>query len=122
MNNLTFSILLVLVLVALEARANSVESVYRRDSVLPDEMKPMILAKLKEQCPDAIAPGGLSELITTVRADKIDQGLIDYYYVTTFDARYYPDGMHPNHTTITVHSAEYSPSIIEVGPVHCSTS
>lgn len=93
---------------SVSALANTLETVYKKDTQLPVALQERILKVLKERCPDMIQPYGLREKTTEVRVDRVDQGVIDRYYTTTFSARWYFDGYHPSTSYIEVKSAEYS--------------
>ncbi|MCM2277315.1 MAG: hypothetical protein NDJ89_04510 [Oligoflexia bacterium] len=99
--------------------ANTPETAFRKDSAVPDELKILILEELRSRCPDGISYGGLAELQTAVRQDRVDQGVIDSYYVTSFASRYAVDGVSPKQAIIVVHSAAYahSPLILEVSRI-----
>lgn len=89
------------------SQANTIESAFKSDSVVPKELQVRILESVTTQCGELVTQYGLSEIITKVREDKVDQGMVDYFYETTFKSRYYPDGMHPGSTYLTVESAKY---------------
>ena len=91
----------------LAALANTVESAYLQNSILPQELKGMILDALQAKCPEAISPYGLSEVETVVRSGDF-QGKPYRFYTTNFRSRYYSDGMHPATLNITVYSADRS--------------
>lgn len=92
----------------LTVNANTVESVYNDGSKLHRILKTEILDTLtsKFSCINAY---GLKEIETEVVVDEVDQGVVDYYYTTTFSATYTYD-YHPNNTTIVVRSAKYAGS------------
>lgn len=100
--------LFILLLVSSLTQANTVESTFRPDSSLPLELRENILHAIKSECGNLITAYGLREITTEVRIERVDQGVLDYYYETTFSSRYYFDRMHPTHTTITVASAKYA--------------
>jgi hypothetical protein len=87
--------------------ANTAESVYLKDSVLPQSLRHRVLDQIKIRCPDISVELGLKEISTRVHYEKIDQGVLDYFYTTTFLANYRFDGIHLSFAYITVESAEY---------------
>lgn len=104
------------------AFANTVDSAFERESPIPVELRSRILQAIQSQCTDHISAYGLKETRTDVRMEKIDQGVVDYFYTTTFTSRYFFDGMHPVTTYITVESAQFSFSNgdnLEVSSVIC---
>ena len=98
-------ILLALVFVSLAAQAVSPEQVFRRDSQLPKELQQRVLNQALT-CGDYVAHWSLQEKATTVRVDRIDQGIVDYYYTTELTVQYYFDGTHPATHSIYVQSAQ----------------
>ncbi|WP_372655465.1 hypothetical protein, partial [Halobacteriovorax sp.] len=80
--------------------ANTVETVYNVDSKLNKLLQVEIADALtsKFSCINAY---GLKEVSTKVVVDEVDQGIVDYYYTTTFSVDYTYD-YHPNTTTIVV--------------------
>lgn len=95
-------------LVALSAQANTLDSVFKKDSAIPVELQQRILDAINTRCGRLVMQYGLQEQSTNVRVERIDQGVIDYYFSTTFSSRYNFDGTHPVTTYITVESAQYS--------------
>lgn len=93
--------------VSLSSFANTTESVFKKDSQISKQLQARILETLNARCSNLITPYRLTEEATTVRVEKVDQGITDYYYTTVFSSRYYFDGMHPSYTEITVESVEY---------------
>lgn len=100
---------LAVTLTLLSIAAAAASPVFRADSQLPQELQTRVLAQIHEDCPKAYE---LSELETTSRENRVDQGVIDVYYTTKILARWNYDGMHPDAVgeTITVESAEYAVS------------
>ncbi len=94
-------------LVSVSTFANDLQSVYKKDTVLPVRVQERVLETLKTQCPNLLINWGLTEVITTLRVDKVDQGITDYYYTTSFSSRFYFDGMHPSYADITVESVNW---------------
>lgn len=93
---------------SMQAQANNSDSVFKKDSELPRNLQERVLAAVQSKCANLIMNYGLSEIATEVRIERIDQGVIDRFYTTTFFSRYLFDGTHPTTTYITVESAEYS--------------
>ncbi|MGZ5278994.1 MAG: hypothetical protein ACXWC9_03580 [Pseudobdellovibrionaceae bacterium] len=75
-----------ILLFSLISQANTVESTFKIDSPIPQDLKVMILDKLSKTCSNAVVENGLTEVQTEVSKVKIDQGQIDYYFTTTFTA------------------------------------
>jgi len=75
-----------ILLFSLISQANTVESTFKIDSPIPQDLKVMILEKLTQTCASAVVENGLTEVQTEVNTVKIDQGQIDYYFTTTFKA------------------------------------
>lgn len=99
--------LLLTLTLSVSAHANTVESVFKKDSLLPLELQKRVLSAIEKKCQDVLTENGLAESATTVREDHIDNGIVDYYYTTTFSSRYYFADQHPTYAYFTVESAEY---------------
>ncbi|WPU63197.1 hypothetical protein [Peredibacter starrii] len=93
---------------SVSALANTIDFTFKKDSPISVELQQRLLKVLKERCPEMVQPYGLREVTTAVRIDRVDQGIIDRYYTTTFSARWYFDGYHPSTSYIEVESVEYS--------------
>ncbi len=93
---------------SITAHANTVETVFDKDSKVPTDLQARILNYVNTKCSAVIANYGLNEVSTSVRLDRIDQGVVDQYFTTTFSSRYYFDGMHPTTIYFTVESAVYA--------------
>ncbi|ATH08647.1 hypothetical protein BIY24_12025 [Halobacteriovorax marinus] len=102
------SLMTLLFLSCVSVSANTVESIYSAESKLHPALKKEIAAVLLEdyKCINAY---GLRELSTEVVVDRVDQGVVDYYYTTTFSATYTYD-YHPNTAKVVVKSAKYAGS------------
>ncbi len=96
------------------AFANTVESVYKIDSMLPSQLKQLIITEVTRKCPDSITPYGLNEMQTVVQSGSFE-GEAYSFYTTQFDSRYYFDGMHPSHTVLTVYSEQRGADKFSVG-------
>ncbi len=92
----------------LAVSANTVESIYQEDSALHRLLKVEIAQALTDKF-NCINPYGIKEVETVVEVDRVDQGVIDYYYTTTFSITYTYD-YHPNSTRVVVRSAKYAGS------------
>ncbi len=92
-------------LVSLVASANTLESVYQKNSILPVGLQKEILIGLSEKCPQGISNFGLKEIRTTAQKSQMN-GQDVIFYTTAFESRYYFDGMHPSTTNIEVQSRE----------------
>ncbi len=97
-----------LLLISFSASANTIESIYKSDSILHPLLKAEIAEVLTAEY-SCINAYGLHEVKTEVVVDEVDQGIVDYYYTTTFSATYTYD-FHPNNTTVVVRSAKYAGS------------
>ncbi|WP_408096250.1 hypothetical protein ACJVC5_14520 [Peredibacter sp. HCB2-198] len=93
---------------SVSALANTIDFTFKKDSPIPVALQERLLKVLKERCPEMVLTYNLREKSTEVRVDRVDQGVIDHYYTTTFSARWYSDGYHPSTSLITVESVEYS--------------
>lgn len=101
-----FIVLMALTLTSV-AQANRIDTAFKKETAVPQELQKSILENLKTRCGDIVEAYGLTEIKTTVRIDRVDQGVIDRYYTTTFSSRYSYD-YHPRTATITVESVEWS--------------
>lgn len=90
---------------ALTAKANTPESVYKKDTVLPLILQQEILKIVSANCTQGISQNGLTEQQTTAEAN-MKQGADMIIYSTIFDSRYLFDGTHPIHSQIEVQSVE----------------
>ena len=113
-------IALIVLAASMTSQANTLETVFKKETSIPKELQEKIFESLKTRCSDIISAYGLREMKTEVRIDRVDQGITDRYYTTVFTSRYYFDGYHPTTTRIEVKSVEYSPqyddnfSVLEV--------
>ena len=92
----------------LTANANTVDSIYSADSKLDKLLKVEIAGTLVSEF-SCINPFGIKEVTTKLVIDEVDQGVVDYYYTTTFSVAYTYD-YHPNTATIVVESVKYAGS------------
>jgi hypothetical protein len=76
-------------------------------SELPAILRNKIEIELQDRIP-CLDKASVKEIMTLVRADRIDQGVVDYYYTSTFSFRYFFHGNHARRVTLVVKSAEYS--------------
>ena len=88
--------------IGLSALANTTESVYKKDSVLPTELKEQIIQFISEKCPQDISAYGLSEVQTEITFQSDPDVESQTGYETIFTSRYYFDGMHPSTQEIKV--------------------
>ncbi len=92
--------------IGLSTFANTTESVYEKDSVLPTELKAEIIQYISEKCPQDISAYGLKEVDTqVVNQSELDVEVLTEYE-TVFTSRYYFDGMHPSTQEIKVVSSK----------------
>ena len=94
------------VLLILPMTAFAQLGVFRDKTELPRELHERVYQKALE-CGDIARHWSLQEKTTLVRKDRIDQGIIDYYYTTNFNVQHYFDGTHPITKTIVVKSAQW---------------
>lgn len=93
---------------SISAQANTIDTVFKKDSALPQELQKRVLQYVNTNCANLVSYSGLQELATDVREVKIDQGMVDQYFTTTFASSYRFDGQHSVRTYITVESAQYA--------------
>lgn len=92
-------------LVATTVSANTIQSTFKADTILPAGLQTEILNALNLNCPQGIVGYGLREVQTeVVRADH-STGLYTIIYKTVISSLYYPD-YHPTTTQITVYSQD----------------
>ncbi len=99
--------LLSLLLLPVAAQANTIETVFKKDSPIGSDLQRRILAEVSAKCSRGLVRNGMTEEYTKVSEVIIDQGVHDFLYTTTFRTTYYFDGMHPTFAFIEVESAEY---------------
>lgn len=93
-----------LALVGTAAYANTVETVFKNDTLLPPELKARVLAAVEEQCAHVLTAYGLRELHTDATPTS---------FVTTFQSHHYDsDGYHP--ATSTFVAEAHSDAGVEV--------
>jgi hypothetical protein len=97
--------LLGIVFLSFAAQAVTPDQVFRRDTQLPQELQQRVLNKALT-CGAYVAHWSLQERATTVRVDRVDQGIVDFYYTTELTVQYYFDGTHPMSYSIFVESAQ----------------
>lgn len=106
-------VFLITLLATTAAFANTTDSVFKKDSALPLELKVEILEEVLKAYP-CIFDYGLAEKKTEVTIDQVDQGVRDLYFHTELTANFTHDGYHPATETLIVKSARYdgaNPSI-----------
>ena len=81
------------------------ESVFLPNSAVPRELRVLILGRLRALCPVGVY---LKEVGTSTRQERVAQHDLAVLYTSTFEARYYFDGQHPDGATVIVESIEYS--------------
>lgn len=87
------------------ANANTIQTVFKKDTKLPVILQEKILAKVQKELP-CLDPYGLRETTTAVKIDRVDNGVIDYYYSTSMVVNYHYD-YHPRSATIKIDSAHF---------------
>ena len=92
--------------ISIMSHANTVESVFKKDTNLPKVLQEKIFMEIVHKIP-GLAPFSVYEMTTEVRVDRIDQGIRDYYYKTKFRILTTFDD-HRTRGYIFVESAEYS--------------
>ena len=75
---------LAITLTSLASFANTVDSVYRRNSALPAPLKTKVLSAISAKCQKAFREGTLLEQMTTMEVKIIDQGVRDKYFTSEF--------------------------------------
>jgi hypothetical protein len=98
------SILVLSVLFAVSAQANTVKTVFSAKSELPQELREKLIRYIESHCGEYVTPYGLSETGTTVDKTE-DTGVQKYEYGTALTSTYYFDGMHP--TTARIYAETY---------------
>ena len=109
-------LLIVLIYSISSVNANTVTTAYLKDSIIPNELKALILVDLQKKCPEAISPYGLSENQTTM-THGVFEGTPYTFYTTQFNSVYYFDGMHPSTIVITVYSEKRGDSPFATGRI-----
>lgn len=79
---------------------------FNQDSVLPKELRDLIIEEIVKQVP-CVEKYSLKERSTQVREDRIDQGVVDYYYKTVLTGSYLYDSYHPARMIIEIDTVEY---------------
>lgn len=93
-------------LLAFSAQANTVKTVFKTDSALPQELREKLINYVEQHCGEYVIPFGLSELETTVVQTNQAVGVTRLDYSTTLSSTYYFDGMHPTSVRIEAASLE----------------
>ena len=101
-------IAMALLLIISEANANNGQSVYQSKSKLIKELRVEVLEAVLKKFP-CIDNFGLTEELTIVSVDQIDQGVRDLYFKTVFKADFHYDN-HPNTAEVRVESVRYDGS------------
>ena len=92
--------------IGLSASANTTESVYKKDSILPAALKEQIIQYISKQCPQDISAYGLNEIQTVVTYQSEPDVESRTEFETVLTSRYYFDGMHPVTQEIRVNTSE----------------
>ncbi len=100
--------IMALVILSTSIFANTIQSAYLQNSNLNPELQQEVIEAVRSFIP-CLNAYGLTELNTTVEIDRVDQGVIDKFYATTFRANLTYD-YHPKQVIITVRSAHYAGS------------
>ena len=97
-------------LMTITATANTTDSVFKADSLLPVPLQEKIIYELKMKCPQSISAYGLKEVQTKMTVvDKEERDAESAtQFETSFTSRYFPDGMHPSYQEIKVLSSTYN--------------
>jgi hypothetical protein len=101
-------IAIALLLITLEANANNSHSVYQSESKLIKELRVEVIEAVLKKFP-CIDNFGLTEELTSVSVEQIDQGVEDLYFKTVFKADFQYDN-HPNTAEVRVESVRYDGS------------
>ena len=99
------TILILFTFISTSSFAGQFKDSFLKKTIVPEALQDeLILASFQKfGCVDS-----LYEIKTTKNEIRIDQGLIDTYYTSVFEARFIFDGQHPTSTYITVESFESS--------------
>ena len=74
---------------------------------MPEALKTKVTQALVAQCPEAFAISSeMFEVETLVRVEKVDQGIIDYYFTSTFTVTPQNDWAHRESYAILVNSSQ----------------
>ena len=94
-------LLLSAVLLSSGVNANTLESVFKKDSPLTEAAKTAILNQIQKDCPSLVTMWTLKEIKTEAKRflNANDDEVV--LYKSVFSSTYYPDGMHPAPATIT---------------------
>lgn len=106
-----FSVLAIALTFSGLAFGNTVESVFSKNSKLPQDMKALVLAYINSTCSAGVSAYGLKEVETVVEGDS---------FTTIFETTYYADRMHPSRASMVVKSAKTvtaNGTSIELSPV-----
>ncbi len=79
-------------------------AVFKTDTLLPQGLQSKIISAVPSQC----SAFDLKEVSTTEREEYIDQGVIDYFFVTTLIGKNKVDQLIYENVEIVVESAQYS--------------
>lgn len=83
-------------------------NVFRRNSILPQELQTRVLELVSLQCGHGeVKINSIKEESTTVVVKQVDQGVRDRYYTTKLSVTWMFDGTHPANYTITVRTGEW---------------
>ncbi len=101
------ALLLIMTFVFIQpAFANTIDSVFKTQTIQSFELRESILNRLllSYPCADHF---GITEIETTVKANEFDQGKTDYFYESTFKIKAHFDKYHPSSVRVVVRSALY---------------
>lgn len=99
---------LVALLAVSSSFANTIESAYVENTVLSYDLKQEVLDAVVEKYP-CVDSYGISEVETTMRTHRVDQGVIDRFYTTTFSVKFHYD-YHPKAGKLVVESIRWDGS------------
>lgn len=81
-------------------------SLFLSNTTLPTELQQLIVNTIKKEVP-CVALYSLKETETLVREERIDQGVVDYFFTTKITGQYYFDSYHPAAMDVVIETAEY---------------
>jgi hypothetical protein len=86
--------------------ANTVESVFLTDSLLPEPLKIKILKAIKTKCKKGVTDNGLQEIATVIVNGDNDRDINERRFRTELSSRSYFDDLHAYRQVLVVESTE----------------
>jgi hypothetical protein len=117
------------IFISVSAFSNTIETVFKTNTIIPRQAQTKILDALAANCPFGISAWGLSEINSTLVEQENDSGSQLNIFETSMNSRYSYDGMHPSRQTILfktmVTGDAHNPAIdvkVEILQGHCDDS